>query len=221
MSQGYLQGNYQRIILKTPPASEPITLADAKDFLRIIQGMTLDDALITSLITAARQYCETLCLRTFIQTQWIVQFDCFPFGGGYYTRQIRNQGEGPGWLPASGGIFYLPKPPVMSVDSIYFYDSTNTYTLIDASLYNVSLDFPARVQAAIGKAWPIPAPRIDAVTVNITSGYGPDASSVPECVKTAVRVAVTHLYENRGNADVPMPSLIGDILAPELAGTIL
>ena len=41
----------------TPAASEPITLTEAKNFLRV--DGTDDDTLITALISAAREMCES------------------------------------------------------------------------------------------------------------------------------------------------------------------
>lgn len=39
-----------------PPAAEPISLADAKTHLRVDAALTEDDALITLLVSAVRQY---------------------------------------------------------------------------------------------------------------------------------------------------------------------
>ncbi|MEQ1619683.1 MAG: head-tail connector protein, partial [Terricaulis sp.] len=52
------------ITILTPPASEPITLAEAKLFLRIDQ--TAEDPLITTLIAAAREAVEVACGRALI-----------------------------------------------------------------------------------------------------------------------------------------------------------
>ena len=50
--------------LVTPPAEEPVSLAEARLHLRV--DFTDDDALITSLIAAARQAAETLTGRQFV-----------------------------------------------------------------------------------------------------------------------------------------------------------
>ena len=44
------------LVIHTEPASEPITLAEAKAYLRV--DSSGDDALITSLIVSARKLCE-------------------------------------------------------------------------------------------------------------------------------------------------------------------
>ena len=52
-------------VLITPPAVEPITVADAKLWLKV--DNEADDALIEVLISAAREYCEHYCNRAFIR----------------------------------------------------------------------------------------------------------------------------------------------------------
>ena len=62
--------------LVTPPAEEPVSLADAKLHLRV--DFTDDDALITSLIAAARQAAETLTGRQIVTARWKLVLDSFP-----------------------------------------------------------------------------------------------------------------------------------------------
>lgn len=54
--------------LVTPPAGEPVSLAEAKQHLRVDGGD--DDLLIGSLITAARQAAETKTGRQLITARW-------------------------------------------------------------------------------------------------------------------------------------------------------
>jgi uncharacterized phiE125 gp8 family phage protein len=59
------------LTLITPPTSEPITLAEAKLFLRV-DGNT-EDALISSLIIAARQKAEAWLRRSLLSQVWKIQ----------------------------------------------------------------------------------------------------------------------------------------------------
>jgi len=62
--------------LVTPPAEEPVSLAEAKQHLRVDGGD--DDLLIGSLITAARQAAETKTGRQLITARWKLVLDAFP-----------------------------------------------------------------------------------------------------------------------------------------------
>lgn len=54
--------------LITPPASEPVNLAQAKNHLKV--DLSNDDALIDSLIVSARQRAEEYTRRAFITQTW-------------------------------------------------------------------------------------------------------------------------------------------------------
>ena len=54
--------------LVTAPAAEPVTLAEIKEHLRV--DSDLEDALISALITAARQWAETYQGRAYITQTW-------------------------------------------------------------------------------------------------------------------------------------------------------
>lgn len=67
------------------PAVEPITLTDAKNFLRV--EISDDDVLIGYLITAAREACEAFTNRSFVNKGYIMCLDSFP----YYTDTVVSQ----------------------------------------------------------------------------------------------------------------------------------
>lgn len=207
----------QRTEIVTPPSVEPVSLAEAKLHLRV--SISDDDALISSLITAARSVCETR-LRRAICTQTIdCYFDNFPWGGGYYNRMIRQMGPSPYWLPTSTGLLDLPRPPVQSITGVYYLDYNGTYQTIDPSLYTYSVGTPGRIQPVFGKVWPIARPTIDAVRVRLVVGYG-DASAVPETIKAAMKLMVGNWYENReevivGSTITEVPNSVDALLSTE------
>jgi len=98
--------------LVTPPSVEPITLSEAKLHLRVIQDN--EDALIESLITAAREYCEDFQNRAYVEQTWKLTFDEWP--------------EFP---------FELPKPPLISVEKIEYKDDEGNVTEWDDDNYVV------------------------------------------------------------------------------------
>ena len=62
--------------LVTPPATEPVTLAELKAWAKI--DTDADDALITSLLAAARQAAEDYTRRSFITQSWRLTLDLEP-----------------------------------------------------------------------------------------------------------------------------------------------
>jgi len=63
------------IKVKTPPFCEPVSLDEAKTHCRVT--ISDDDALLASLIAAARVACEEFCGRRFINTEIILHLDAF------------------------------------------------------------------------------------------------------------------------------------------------
>ena len=151
----------------TPPAGEPVTLAQAKDWCRIPAAVTKDNDTITALIQAAREQVETFTRRQLVTTVWEVIYDRFP--GPY--------GAGGNLFGFFGfetfGFFELPKNPVQSVDEIRYIDTTGTEVTLANTEYIVDVDAePARITPAVDTFWPATDIRITTVKVKFTAGYG-------------------------------------------------
>jgi uncharacterized phiE125 gp8 family phage protein len=67
------------------PAAEPITLAEAKAWLRV--DGTDEDTLITALIAAARTHVENFTRRALITQQFEVSFDAFQGASRWVGRE--------------------------------------------------------------------------------------------------------------------------------------
>src|SRR6516164_5390111 len=111
------------LILETPPLVEPISLAQAKSFLRV--DFSTDDALISALITAARELVEIHTSRTMVNTGYIQTLDSFP----YYVDTTQSQRAYPvnQSYPAYSSVFWnysqmirLIRGPVVSVEKIVY-----------------------------------------------------------------------------------------------------
>ena len=173
----------------TQPATEVITRAEAKKQLRLNPADSHEDDLIDSLITTARQTCESLCRRSFINTTWRYTFDNFPGGCSRNEDQI-----------------FLPVAPLVSITSIKYYDTASVETTLDSTAYFVDTNGePGRVAPVYGTIWPVIISIPNAVQIDFVAGYGALASDVPEGLKSAIKLLLTHLYKNRE------PIIIGTI----------
>jgi uncharacterized phiE125 gp8 family phage protein len=185
-------------------ATEPVTLADAKNHLRIDSDITQDDALLAVLIGAARRYAESWTNRSFITQTWRLTLDCFP---ALSAREM-------------AGI-QLERGNVLSVQSVNYRDLTRTNQVMPSTDYLVDIATnPGRITPQFGKIWPIPVPEIASVWVDFTAGYGPSATDVPEGIRQWILLRLSTLYERRAEAEIvakgrlePMP-FVDSLLDP-------
>jgi uncharacterized phiE125 gp8 family phage protein len=206
--------------LVTPPAAEPVSLAQAKLHLRI-GDYSDEDALISTWITAARERVEAEVSRALVTQSYDMFLDSFPYGGGYMLREVRQQG----WIthanpfPRSLAI-KVPRPPLVSVDTIEYTDQGGQLVTLDPSQYRVrtSRSRPGTIEPAYGVAWPIPQPVCSAVRIRFTAGYG-NAAAVPASAVAAMLLIIGHRWLNResvitGTIASELPQGVSDVLAP-------
>ncbi len=175
--------------LVTPPAVEPITVLQAKEWLRVDAGDGSQDGTLADIITAARELAELKSGRQLITATWAMTLDRFPglidYSDWYWT------GNDPRTIRLLLG-------PVQSVGSIQYVDPFGNVQTLDPSQYQVDLvSDPARLKPAYGKIWPVARYQNASVTVQFTSGYGADGSAVPSRIKQAMRLLIGWDYENR------------------------
>lgn len=157
----------------TAAASDPVTLAEAK----LHQGIdhTDDDDLITALISAATEHVESVLTRSLVD------------------RTLRVD------LPHFGDQIVLHAPPIVSISQVQYYDADNALQTLATSAY--TLDAPAAMMRRVyGQTYPTTYVRHDAVQITYVAGYGTSSSpagSVPSAIKTAIKMLVSELYENR------------------------
>lgn len=188
--------------LITPPAVEPLTLAQAKLHLRV--DFTDDDTLITGLITAARQFCEGITKRAFFNQTWLRTLDFFPLYGR--IEATRGPSERHTW---PYGTWYwdkvtidLPHPRTVSVTSITYLDSTGTEQTLPTTSYNLdTTSIPARITPAQGLFWPILNNYIPgSVKITFVAGSYGDGVEVNTCPMTIVQamlLLIGHWYAHR------------------------
>lgn len=189
-----------RLNLITAPSVEPVTLTEAKDFLRVTG--TDDDALITSLIVVARTNAESYTRRAFITQTWQLLRDNWPLQRSNIwwsgVRQLPISAlQGQNFLP-------IPKAPLISITSIKTYDDADVATTFATTGYQVSTyagDFAeeGRVTLRSSASWPTYSRSADGIEIQFVAGYGATAADVPSQIKQAILQDLSTLYENRGD----------------------
>lgn len=182
-------------ILLTGPAAEPVTLAEAKLFLRVEHDD--EDDLIEALIAGSRIHVEAQTHRALITQTW---------------RLVRDT-----W-PDNGRLGVLPVP-LASLVAARTYDAAGTAHTFDTAVFTLDkASAPALLSFAPG-ALPVPGRTVAGIEVDVTVGYGTTAASVPEPLRQAIRLLTAHWYENRGlvaagGGAAVLPASVAALIAP-------
>lgn len=187
---------------------EPILAADLKVALRI--DTSAEDAYLTLLCQTARQMAEKITGRYLIERQFTMWMPGFP-GNRANDNWWEGHRDGPEtWL--NGGVGHdivIPRTPIMSVDEVATYDTTDTKAVLDATtVYASSVqdpNRPGRIRLKFGQVWPPTILRtIDGVSVKFTAGYGGTGGSTPHLalpfdLKLALLQFAGEMYNKRGD----------------------
>jgi uncharacterized phiE125 gp8 family phage protein len=183
-------------ILLTAPAVEPVTLDEAKAFLRVEHND--DDEVIAALVAGSRIHVEAQTRRALITQGWRISADAWPPDGRLIVR------------PA----------PLQTLDAARVYDFDNVAHDVDTQAFVADLAGSALIFAPNLASWALPAPgRLAAgIELDVTVGYGDAAIDVPEALRQAIRLLTAHWYENRGLAAMGtvtvLPSTVAALIAP-------
>lgn len=169
---------HSAIVEVTPPTWEPITLTEAKDFLRVTQDA--DDAQISEDIATARQHAETVTGRALVRRDFDFFLDRFP------------------------PVIRLPKPPLVTVASIKYLDTSGNQQILAGTEYTIAKGEPVRIRPAFGKTWPLIRHQHDAVEIRFTAGYA-SSQAVPAKVRSWMLRHIADLYEIRQNTIIGAP----------------
>jgi uncharacterized phiE125 gp8 family phage protein len=169
------------LVRTVAPAAEPVTLAEAKAFLRL--GTSSEDDLLTGLITAAREDLERATGVALIEQDWRLVVDAAP----------------------CSDLLVLSRHPVREILSVTAYGSEGEAALVDPADYQADLSSrPARL---LFLARPTVARAMNGLEVDFRCGFGEAGPDVPDTLRRAILVLVAHWYEFRagyGPADQPV-----------------
>lgn len=165
-------------ILITPAASFPVTLQEAKDYLKIT-GSDQDNE-INQLIATATDIGEKITGRDFINKTYKGFLDCFPNGcTGIEIKKSRLQ-------TITSFQYFLNNILANFNSSNYYTTQSNDYSTI---LLNSGSNYPDADD------------RQQAVEVTFIAGYGNTANDVPDTIKKAILTHIAYLFENKGDCD--------------------
>lgn len=157
------------IKLITPPATEPITLAEAKVHCRVDIDDTSEDALISIYIAAARATAEKRMARAIIAQTWELAQDAF-------TEKI-----------------ILPLAPIMSVTSVKYKDSAGAVQTVPSTDYAL-FDWGSFDQYVYSlTSWPAGSE----VRIQYVAGFGNDETEVPQDMRSWLLLAIGTMYASR------------------------
>lgn len=154
-------------------SAEPLTVVEAKQHLRVEHSV--DDALIGSLITVARQRCEHETRRALVNQVWERVLDGFP--------QVE---------------LLLGRPPVRQVLSLTYVDAAGATQTMAPTAYVLDSDAEEGwVLPAADTEWPETADTVNAVRVRFEAGYGDTGAAVPTALRQWMLLQVGALYAFR------------------------
>ena len=160
--------------LVTAPASEPISLDEAKAQARITD--TNSDALVQGYVIAARQRAEQV------------------LGYGLLTQTWRYD------LKEFDEVIPLPMAlKLQSVTHVKYYDTDGTLQTLSSSYYELdTMRRPAGIVRATDVSWPALQADRRSGRVQITYVVGwSDVALIPEIIKQGIRMYVTYLDADR------------------------
>lgn len=195
------------LLTLVPPASEPVTLAQVKQYARV--DYDTDDALWLSLITAARNWCEVYCQRRFMMQTMRLLMDYFP---GYIDYKLAGQKVSSPFVSGANavlvGIRYAiipPYPRVRAIVNFQYQDANGAVQQMtvggNSGQYAKDLSSqPARLTPPFGQMWPVARVIPNAVQIDYVTGYGGQVSGIGMVINTKVITGATFQQDYMGLA---------------------
>ncbi|MFN9743031.1 MAG: head-tail connector protein [Acidobacteriota bacterium] len=180
--------------LITPPAAFPVTLAEAKAQCRVDHAD--DDAILNRLIAAATSYLDAragVLNRCLINQTWELTLDAFP----------------PDEIQIDLG-------PVQSIVDVNYDDPSGAAQSLVVTSYILDAASPT-AWVVSQDDWPATIEAVNAVRVRFIAGYGGTSAAVPDAIRHAILMLVSHWYENReavGQPQAELPMAVTALLAP-------
>lgn len=156
------------VTVVTPPATEPVTLQEAKDHLRL--DTDAHDAMLQVQIQAAREHVEMFTRRQLVTATYLLT------------------------LPAFASVIALPYPPLQAVTQVQYRDAQGVLQVLPEADYSVDTSSePGRLYVT---TIPATGTALDAVQITFDAGYGVSGTDVPARARQAILLLVGDFYEH-------------------------
>ena len=187
---------HYRLECTTAPASEPVTNAEADNFLKLhSDAQSADSDLIDDYIQAARQTAETYMNRAIFTQTWTMSLDSQPS------------------VP-----IYLPKGYIQSVTSVTTYQDDGTSTTESSTDdYNTVTGERGFIMLRSGGGWTATDRKYDRMRIVYVAGWyavgnaGGNTPVIPDAVKQAILHIIAAMYDQR-TTSVDIPKQAKDLM---------
>lgn len=170
--------------LVTDATAEPVSVADLKTFIGLGQS-TEEDAFLTAIEKAARQYAENYTKRNCLPQTWQLKLDEFP----------------------DDDILLMRAPLSTDVTNVvitYLDPTSGDSTTLSSTSYTVDYDSePGRIFLSASGDWPDVFDRKGAITIQFVAGFKcntavtPATDTCPEDIEAWIKMRTKAMYESR------------------------
>jgi len=168
-----------KVTVSTTATREPLELEELKPHLRLELGYAEEDDVLRSMIGAAREYAESYTRRKFIKQTVKFYTNSWPFAD--FIK-----------LP------YTPFSTAVAPSVTYKNYDSSSITLATSAYVSDSVSEPGRIHLDSGQSWPsVTLHDVNPITITYVVGYSSVAAGVPIPIRSALKLIVGDLYENR------------------------
>ena len=176
------------------PAVEPVSLAEAKDYLRI--GGDGEDGLVGSMIAGARARIEALANVAMITRTLRVTMDWWPRGAVEKRTVV------------------MPVRPADELVAVRVFNGSEVPQTV-TERFTLARGRSARLVWTDG-AFPWPGQRYNGIEIDYAAGFGEEPDDVAEGLRLAVKRLAAHAYHARDAETLtgPLPDDVKGLISP-------
>jgi uncharacterized phiE125 gp8 family phage protein len=177
-------------VLLQGPAIEPVSLTEAKNYLRVEHGD--DDALIGELIIAGRVQVEQAARRVLITQSWRIVKDHWPASG---------------WIVS-------PVNPLQTIEAARVLPLEGEALELDLDAFTLNAAAAPAIIAFERGAVKQPGRTVGGIEIDVTAGYADAADDIPAPLRQAIRFLVARNYEQRDRVEKDeLPDAVAALIA--------